>query len=222
MLKVSDSAYYQENKGLIHAVAHQGYGRIISAGVSAEYDDIAQELTEVFFRCLKLFDPNRGIQFSTYFTNSAKNRMQSYVNKAISERVQHGVRSFEELNARLSSDSDEGGPRVEDMLTAGQDEPHKNFEKAQRGKEFVRDLSDLARQVLKWMDRPPEWLREQWVKHVAHIHHAVDEGFNRRVSEHMSMTFVLDVLEKLGMTGVRAKELRQEFRCKLREMEAWE
>ena len=52
------------NLGLVHAVVNQQFGQYVKSGVSKE--ELIQEGSLGLLRAAELFDPNRGLRFSTY------------------------------------------------------------------------------------------------------------------------------------------------------------
>ena len=55
------------NIGLVHAVVKKQYGRMTSSGITS-FDELVQEGSLGLMRAAELFDPSKGLRFSTYAT----------------------------------------------------------------------------------------------------------------------------------------------------------
>ena len=71
-----------------------------------DLDDIAQELSVVFWRCFNAYDPSSGNQFSTLFYTAARNKLITMLYKATAiKRTSPGYVSMEEAEKVLMAEA---------------------------------------------------------------------------------------------------------------------
>lgn len=186
--------YYKENIGLIHVVASKGMSRLQAVGSSLTFDDLVQELSAVFVKAYDLFDESQNFKFSTYFTIAARNALNKLVKEVQTERMEHKVRSFEELNVANGDDDDRN---ILDTIPSDSLTPQDVLERKQAVASLSKRLSPLALTIVKWVIEPPEFLNREYDAYGAHIKYAQSQGAKNRKMEY-SPRFVVNVLEKTG------------------------
>lgn len=230
------AAYYEANVGLIHSVARKGYGRIADIGGSQSYDDLFQELTEVFIKAYDAFDESAGFTFSTYFMTSARNYLNRNAEqveverlgvktswfksdevdpktgkqkwKSRREQVHQGCSSFEEM-------SDRAGVKEADMhevIPAHTATPEQIASIESDMRELAGALSPLALQMLSFVIDPPDYLEREFEALDAHARLA--RSMNIRgitASGRIDLIFVSSFMERtLGIPAAELKKARYE------------
>lgn len=212
--------FYADNVGLVHTVARKGYGRLMGIGAAIDYEDLVQELGEVFIKAYDGFDDSVG-KFSTYFTVAANNKInqiaESYeldrlgvkttkfesdeVNpetgkrkwKTRKDKIHGGMASVEEMTAHLP---DEEGGNFLDMIDSGSATPEQLVSAQQDLDHMLDSLSPLASKIVRMTINPPAFIERELMAAEAHVEFARSEGVNRRNTASISVNFVACVLEK--------------------------
>lgn len=105
MTQAEKLAEYNKWKKLVGSLAYKAYSRLEAAGVSAMgLEDVESMMTESFFRAQSKFNPEFGVGISAYAGRAMLNDFNRVAEKLINERVQHGVRSVGEIEARMGED----------------------------------------------------------------------------------------------------------------------
>lgn len=199
--------FYAENVGLIHTVARKGYGRLQAIGSSMDYEDLVQELAEVFIRAYDLFDEERGNRFSTYFMTAAYNRINRIAAGQEVERVENGVRSMEEMNERMGE-----GSNVEEMIASSDATPEQIVEAVSTAMSLLNGLSPLAAKIAEMAINPPEFIEREFVAAQANAEISRNKGIEKRASKSLNVSFVCLVLERAtDLPVVTIREARKEI-----------
>lgn len=230
------AAYYEANVGLIHSIALPGYGRLADIGGSQSYDDLFQELTEVFIKAYDAFDENAGFTFSTYFMTSARNYLNHNAEqveverlgvktswfksdeidpktgkrkwKSRRERVHQGCSSFEEMSAR--ADSDEAD--MHEIIPAHGPTPEQIASIESDMRVLMARLSPLARQMLAMVIDPPDYLEREFDALDAHARLARSMNIRGVIaSGRIDLPFVSSFMERtLGIPAAQLRKARYE------------
>ncbi|KVH64477.1 hypothetical protein WS89_04120 [Burkholderia sp. MSMB1072] len=156
------SAYYTDNIGLLHKFAKKGFGRLAEAGVSVDYEDVYQQMTESLVRCISTFDPTKGWKFSAYFGQSCWNNFNKWAERMIEERTRLGLVSTEAL---AGDGLDEGGSGDSYEFLSSQDEeedadtPESLLERRQSRLANIAMLTPNAKRVVALLlHQTPEFM----------------------------------------------------------------
>jgi RNA polymerase sigma factor (sigma-70 family) len=216
--------FYADNMGLIHTVARKGYGRLQALGAPIDYDDLVQELSEVFIKAFDLFDEAAGAKFSTYFTFSAYNEINKIASRVERERTGSKVVSVEkkegEYGYAVEREYLHGGMiGIEDINAAGEDgcsfeetvacdmpTPEEIVEAASSARALLNKLSPLAASIAKLAFDPPDFLEREFLAAQAHAEYARSVGIERRCRGTITIAFVATFLEKT--TDLSAAQIR--------------
>ena len=222
--------FYADNVGLIHTVARKGYGRLMGIGAAVGYEDLVQELSEVFIKTFDGFEEDGG-QFSTYFMVAARNKINQIAEgfeldrtgikttrylsdeidadtgkrkwKARREQVHAGAASVEEM----TSWSDEGEGSILDTIDSGSATPEELVQAQQELNAMFSSLSPLAARMCEMTLNPPEFIEHEFVATMAHAEYARSQNIERRGRSNLNLAFVAGVLEKttnLPVATIRA------------------
>lgn len=92
------------NKRLVYKFANRAFNsRLLPFQHQIEFDDLVSELSLTWMRCTKKFDPNLGLQFSTYFYRAATNEVERMI-----DVMTRNPNSFAFSSSALVNDSDDG------------------------------------------------------------------------------------------------------------------
>jgi hypothetical protein len=208
--------YFADNIGLVHEVARRCQSRLIAIGAPYEYNDLVQELSEVFIHAYDLFDESKGLTFSTYFMTSAMNRINGMAEnvelerigvkttrykdkssgkwKKRQERVHAGSSSIEEL----SSNNSEGDISILDTIDSGFSTPEEIAIAESLEAVMMSKLSPLAAMVVKMTIDPPEFIEREIEAAQAHAEYSRANGIERRSRSNITASYVCSVLEKIN------------------------
>lgn len=207
--------FYADNIGLIHAVARKGYGRLMGIGAAIDYDDLVQELSEVFVKAFDLFDEAAGAKFSTYFTFSAYNEINKIAMRFERERtggvvvsreknegeygytvereyLHGGMIGIEDINAA----GEEGGGSFEETVACDSPTPEEIVEAASSARALLNKLSPLAASIAELAFDPPDYIEREFIATQAHAEYARSVGVERRCRSTITIAFVATFLEK--------------------------
>lgn len=192
--------FYKDNMGLIHIVSKKGYARLQSAGVGLDYEDVFQELSVVFVKAYEKFDSTKGFAFSTYFFRAAFNKLNSWAQAMIDERLNQGVVSVQELN-QGEDDEEREDIHLTDYATP---------ESYCRVNEFLEHvgntLSPLAALILAWVVTPPQELLEELRKADEHARYARARGYNAKCMVDITPRYVAGFIRMLANVSQRETE----------------
>jgi len=218
--------FYADNVGLIHTVARKGYGRLQALGAGIDYDDLVQELSEVFIKAFDGFDEEAGTKFSTYFTFSAYTKLNKIAARFERERAGGVVLSAEKKDGEYGYEVEReylhgGTIGIEEINAAGEDEyssveetiacdsptPEEIVEAASSARALLNSLSPLAASIAEMAFEPPEFLEREFIAMQAHAEYARSVGVERRCRSTITTAFVATFLEKttdLPVAQIRA------------------
>lgn len=186
------SAYYAANVGLVHDVAQKGYARLVAIGAPLDYEDLFQELTEIFIKSYDKFDESRGCKFSTYYVFSAFNQVNKMAKKFEVERCELGTRSIEEMDDRASED----GLSVLEKIDSGFATPEQYVEAMQMARSVVSGLSPMASTIAGMLIDPPAFMEREVEAAIAHSGYARSKNVARRARQQLDIGLVCSVIEK--------------------------
>lgn len=201
---------FEENVGLVHLQAKNGFKWAAGAGTGLSYEDMFQEASEAFLIAAAGFNPDAGVKFSAYYTQVAFSQFR----KAIG--IETGVKNLnptqrEEIAARkaenkrrasaalpqlpdmhygispvsftdLGSHDEEGAAPFEQSLASDAMTPEEAFEIKQAWAHVSASLSPLAQLVVEWLKNPPPALMEELRKQEAHADHRVELGMRSKAA----------------------------------------
>lgn len=185
--------FYQKNVGLIRTAARRVTARALAIGSGTlDYEEMEQELTEVFIRAFDGYDPSK-YRFSTYFMRAAFNHANRIIKKQEIERVANGTQSVEEMGERL--DSDDGLSMTVEDVTSIRPEEAAQMQSLMRS--WTAQLSELAQAMLSMSLEPPEWLVEEFRAQAGHIEYARELGAVRRSRSEINASYVASTLKTI-------------------------
>lgn len=156
------STNYSDHIGLVHNFARKGWGRMIAAHVNVEYEDVLQEMSVTFTKAAHSYNPEKGIAFSSYVGRAIWNEFNRYAQKHIDERMELGLTSIEEQDARSEED---GGSWFSDSIESPDRTPEENLDRKQQMLANLRALSPTAKFLAAQLMSPPEALEEAFEEH---------------------------------------------------------
>lgn len=186
--------FYKQNVGLIRTAARKVASRAAAIGSGTlDYDELEQELTEVFIRAYDGYDPEK-YRFSTYYMRAAFNRANYLLKKQETERIENRTRSVEEMGSKYE-DNDEGlSATVEDVTTIRPEE-HAQIQSLLRY--WHSKLSPAAQAILALTLEPPEWLCDEFHAHRAYAELCRASGVPRRAKQDLDAAYVAQLLKQI-------------------------
>jgi len=185
-----------ENLKLAHHTAWKIHSRIVSSGVSVEYDDVFQDVAVVWLACEQKFDESKGYAFSTYFVSAANFTV---------------FKDHQKKSSRFNSDlahTDEFDFTVPDGSGSA--------EVSLIGDEWVKmclsKLSPLARTVLGLTINPPALIINSLQAMQDKAKYARDCGVHRRAPTELNLSTVCQILNLTRWTSEKiTREIKEVF-----------
>lgn len=190
---MSAADFYKANVGLVHSVSKKGYARLRSAGVGLDYDDIFQEMSIVFLKAYSGFDESQGFKFSTYYFRAAYNKLNTWAQKMIDERLEHGVVSIQELNH-----TEDGENSLEDVLMVDHTTPEAQYRVTQFLTHINDTLSPLASLILAWVLQPPPQVMTEVSKAEANAQFGRSLGYNTRCMVNVTPRYIANFIQMIS------------------------
>ena len=185
--------YYKANVGLVHSVSKKGYGRLRSAGVGLDYDDIFQEMSIVFLKAYSGFDESQGFKFSTYYFRAAYNKLNTWAQKMIDERLEHGVVSIQELNH-----TEDGENSLEDVLMVDHTTPEAQYRVTQFLNHVNDTLSPLASLILARVLQPPPQVMTEIKRAEANAKFGRSLGYSSRCMVNVTPRYIGNFIQMIS------------------------
>lgn len=158
-----------------------------------EYEDIFQDLNEVFIKAFDRFDEAVGVRFSTYFITSAYNELNKKAKSFEAERLTLGMRSVEEINSLAE---DEDGIGFEEKIASDSATPEQTLIARSAIDKWFNDLSPVAAMIAGLTLDPPEFIEREFYGAMSHAEMSRELGVERRARGSLNVGFVCSVLEK--------------------------
>lgn len=198
--KLPIAAFYEENSGLIHAVARHGYTRLVALNANLDYEDLVQDLTEIFIKSYALHDPIKS-KFSTYFTNAAYNRLN-----AIARRAEQTCRPQTISSTQLSVEFGEY-----DFFESLDDErasPEHEVLAQESFKSAIAKLSPFAKLLVEYTLTPPEFIVKEFKAQIAYAEMSRSRGIDIRGKHSLDLFFVVSFFKRFGVAVADKYEVR--------------
>lgn len=190
---MSAADYYKANVGLVHSVSKKGYARLRSAGVGLDYDDIFQEMSIVFLKAYSGFDESQGFKFSTYYFRAAYNKLNTWAQKMIDERLEHGVVSIQELNH-----TEDGENSLEDVLMVDHATPEAQYRVTEFLNHVNDSLSPLASLILAWVLQPPPQVMTEIKRAEANAEFGRSLGYSSRCMVNITPRYIANFIQMIS------------------------
>lgn len=192
--------YYKANMGLVHTVARKGFKRLASARVTIEYEDVFQEMSVVFLKAFEGFDASKGFKFSTYYFMCAYNRLNSWAQDMIEERLKHGVVSIDELSHHGGEDFDLAQSMSEFADPSADPESH--YRVTELLQHIAKSLSPLAALILTWSVTPPQEVMIEVRKAHTYAEYGRSRGYTSRCMVQVSPRYVATFIRMISDVSV--------------------
>jgi len=158
-----------------------------------EYDDVFQEMSVVFLKAYKGFDATKGFKFSTYYFMAAYNKLNTWAQKMIEERLEHGVVSIQELNH-----TDDGENSLEDVLMVDHTTPEAQYRVTEFLNHINENLTPLASLILAWVLQPPRQVMTEIRKAEANARFGRSLGYNSRCMVNVSPRYIANFIQMIS------------------------
>lgn len=183
--------YYKANVGLVHTVSRKGYTRLLAARVTIDYEDVFQEMSIVFLKAYNGFDASKGFKFSTYFFMAAFNRLNTWAQNLIDDRMRYS--SIDDMNSKGEEEMD-----LESVLWQDHDTPEGHYAVKQMIGHIANCLSPLAALIFSWSMSPPPELTVEIRKAQLNAEFGRSLGYNTRCMAQLSPRYVANFVRMIS------------------------
>jgi len=184
--------FYADNVRLVHSVARRCFSRLQAIGAVMDYEDVFQELSEIFVRAYDKFDDTAGYKFSTYYMTSAYNGFNKIAKSHEVERLENGVRSMEEMGSRMDDESD-----IYSVVASEAATPEQTAVANSSANGMLKSLSPIAALIAELAIDPPDWVEHEFNAAQVHAECSRNLGKERRARGSLNVSFVAGLLEKV-------------------------
>ncbi len=143
---------FEVHKGLIHKLAHKGYGRLMQAGVTVDYDDVFQEMSVTYVKAASKYNPEKGVTFTAYLGQAIWNEFNKFAEKEVNFILQ--VSSIESM----SGNADMEGADLYESIDSGIASPEEYMEVKQNYIANTAKCSKNGRLIVKQIINPTSGL----------------------------------------------------------------
>lgn len=179
---------FNDYKLLVGQQAMKGYKRLLANGVSADFEDVYQQMSLTFCVASDKFDPERGFEFSTYLVRAIWIEFNKFAESQINHR-QH-IMSADRFG------DDEEGHSLYDVMPSSSMTPDEEVELRLTNERKFEKLSPHAKNVLTALISPSAELDDEWKAKKAHQMQGRKLGVSsRRLPDDMNFTFLYDQLK---------------------------
>ncbi len=153
---------YEAHIGMLRLLTNKAYGITKQTGVRVDYDDLFQLMCVGFTKALKGFDPDRGIQFTTYYGRACWNGFQSWMQKQLKYQLATGEVTITDLGAWMQGDADD----PMELINVESDEPtpEELIEARRRAREVIAAMPVEGKMLVRELLSPSERVREAVVQ----------------------------------------------------------
>lgn len=194
---------FEENLGLVHLQAKQGFRWAQGAGSGLDYEDMFQVASLAFHIAAAGYDPDTGHKFSTYYSTVAFSEFRKEIGvmtgvKNLNDEQRAAIIARKEENARrraqaqpelpdmnyglaplsfgdMKGDDEDAGP-FEETLPAHGMTPEERVEFRQVWQQATAQLSPLAGLIVQWLRDPPDALLREVAAQRAHADQCKEKG----------------------------------------------
>ncbi len=189
--RMNKADFYKANVGLVHSVSRKGYTRLLAARVTIDYEDVFQEMSVVFLKACDGFDESRGFKFSTYYFMAAYNRLNSWAQALIDDRMRYT--SIDDMNSAGEDDYN-----LEEVLWQDYDTPEGHYAVGQMIEHIAKSLSPLASLILTWTISPPKEVVSEIEKARINAEFGRSLGYNTRNMVQLSPRYVANFVRMIS------------------------
>lgn len=141
---------YAVHQGLIHKLARKGFGRLMQAGVTIDYEDVFQEMSLTYVKAVRKYNPELGISFTAYLGRAIWNQFNLFAEQEIGHSSE--VSSIDEMSE---------GSEVNDLYEAidgGSATPEQYLEVKQSWAVNSIKCGSVAKLIVRQIMNPSEGL----------------------------------------------------------------
>lgn len=178
---MNKAEFYKANVGLVHSVSRKGFNRLLAAHVTIDYEDVFQEMSIVFLRACDGFDESRGFKFSTFYFRSAFNRLNTWVQDLIDDRMHY---------SNIDDMGGEDSEGLESVIFKDLDTPEGNYAVSQMIDHISKSLSPLAYLIFAWSLTPPPEIVQEVRKAQLQAEFGRALGYNTRCMVQLSPRYI--------------------------------
>ncbi|WP_342234556.1 sigma factor [Inquilinus sp. OTU3971] len=189
-----------QDQRLIHKIAHKAHRWLLAAGVrGVEFEDVVQEISMTWVMACERFNPELGLQFSTYFYTAAW--------RNITRTIQGEAGECQATNVSLDATRGEDGDMTI-QVAADEEDADVLIERKQRQREVMRRLSPKARMAVQIVRDPPKELMAEFEQLRERMRYGRARGIAAAVPRDLNLGVVMHFL---GYSSVERTRIRKEL-----------
>lgn len=205
MDKQSIDQFHLENEKLIHFASRKALKRFAAAGLEdrIEYEEIFGNLTEIFLKSYKQFDPERS-KFSTYFVSACHNFVTNQLEKMFRLEVKTDAISA------FGNDSADGEKEIQFDEALGEDPMFEDqIALESEINHMFQNLSPFAQILFKCSINPPQFVLDAFYAQRAQSALASSLGLHAWHSREIDLQFVANILGNTATNPETVKHLKK-------------
>ncbi len=190
---------------LINKYAYKFHTRAAGLGCALDLDDIKQELSITFLKCVQSYDEAKGASFMNFVISAWFNEMNRLMRKDQSNREV----GYTMGASTIDDDGEESIGGMFDRVDSGWATPEQNMEASQSLSALLDTLSPPARMLVETLIEPPEAVCRQFELQERGAK-SIRDTFNIRVRAtlQMNLGFLFDLF---SVPANQARALQKEI-----------
>lgn len=183
---------------LINKYTYKFSQRARSLGTAMDEDDIRQELSIIFLRCVEAYDESKGGSFMNFLISAWFNEMN--------QLMRRDQRNFERGKTRSDHvESDDGDAMsIFDTVDSGWATPEQNLEALQQAEALLNALTPQARVLVHTLIDPPDAICEQYAAHTNGIRERRDAQLSaKKTYRQLTLRFLFEAFQVSPSDQVR-------------------
>lgn len=198
----------QQFAPLINKYTFKFHQRAVGLGCSMDENDIRQELSIIFLRCVESYDESKGGSFMNYLISAMYHEMNRLMSKD-----QRNIEQFKTVRQSQMMEEDEDTLGVWDRIDSGWASPEQNLEAYQAMTHMLDNLSPQARLLVENVVAPNQEVIRQFDIQVKGSENIRENGDFARASKSINTNFLLKLW---GVPRHVGQELQKEIRTQAR------
>lgn len=196
----------QQFAPLINKYAFKFHRRAVGLSCAMDIDDIKQELSIIFLKCVGLYDDTKGGSFMNYLISAMYHEMNRLFSRDQRNReVCVTVAQF------TTSDDGEMSDSIFDRVDSGWATPEENYEAIQCLSALLNSLSPEARAIVQQIVDPSPAILEQFELQERGSAAVREAGASVRATLQLNLNFMFNLLDIPRSVSTRiTREVRQQ------------
>lgn len=146
------STRYEDHLGLIHKLARRGWGRLTSANVFVDFEDVVQEMSLTYVKAVEKYDPEYGVTFSAYLGRAIWNQFNKVAEKMIDTQVELKMTSLDAMSSNTDGDDFD----VLESIESDELSPEQYVDAMQQFRKNLQSLGPAAKFIVSKLINPSQ------------------------------------------------------------------